>query len=307
MNKNSNQTQQPKSQQQQNVNINQVTQFTKRWEIEQQEWNTLPTKDIKVRNTESGEAKVIKRPSWPRIAPIEQIAYQKYFIRISDPISGEFYPERDLTGNIIEPSDGGPRARYIIQNIIRIRSYSGQEFLVSSGILVGFSSLGSPVYHHINRPETYIRTNWHKERDYNKKTGRMEETIKSPSGQQEIYLLPFSAEAVEELFSQTIKADTPPVYIRNNKFTIDKPCNFVVKELRNNTSIAVEWSNINKTKELFSLKSFSYLYNSEYIPEPLKMEMRARSEGITGEKINNSPSKIEDNSTTANNNTTAYR
>ena len=37
----------------------------------------------------------------------------------------------------------------------------------------------------------------------------MEETIKSPSGQQEIYLLPFSAEAVEELFSQTIKARYP--------------------------------------------------------------------------------------------------
>ena len=33
----------------------------------------------------------------------------------------------------------------------------------------------------------------------------MEETIKSPSGQQEIFLLPFSAEAVEELFSHDNK------------------------------------------------------------------------------------------------------
>jgi hypothetical protein len=164
---------------------------------------------------------------------------------------------------------------------------------------VSFSSLGSPVYHPISRPETYIRTNWLKERDYNKKTGRMEEIIKGPSGQQEIFLLSFSVEAVEELFSHVIKPDTPPVYIRSNKFTIDKPCNFVVRDEKSSTNIAVEWSNINKTKELFSLKSFSYLYNSEYIPEPLKMEMRARSEDITGEKIN-SPPKLEDNSTTNN-------
>jgi hypothetical protein len=304
------QQQQPKSQQQQNVNnINQVTQFTKRWEIEKKEWNSLPTNDIKIRNTESGEAKVIKRPRWPRIPPIDQIGYEKWFSRISDPITGEFYPERDLQGNIIEPSDGGPRARYIIHNIVRVKSYSGQEYLFSSGMLVGFSSLGSPVDYPIGRPETYMKTHWHKERDYNKNTGRMEEIIKSPSGQQEIYLLPFSAEAVEELFSHTIKPDTPPVYLRaRNKFTFDKPCNFVVKEERQNTSIAVEWSNINKTKELFSNKSFSYLFNSEYIPEPLKREIRARSEGITGEKIQDSP-KIQDNSSTISNNspnTSAY-
>ena len=48
-----------------NVNINQVTQFTKRWEIEQQEWNTLPTKNINVRNMDSGETKVLKRPVGP--------------------------------------------------------------------------------------------------------------------------------------------------------------------------------------------------------------------------------------------------
>lgn len=293
---------------QQNANINQISQFTKRWEIEETEWNSLPKKDIKVRDRDSGEARVIKRPSWPRIKPIKQSVYEAFFSRICDPATREFYPERDLAGNIIEPSDGGPRARYIIHNICRIRSYSGQEYLFSSGILAGFSSLGSPVYHPISRPETYTKTHWHKERDYNKTTGRVEEIIKSPSHQQEVYLLPFSAEAVEELFSQTIKPDTPSVYIQNNKLTVEKPCNFVVRDERSSINISVEWSNISKTKELFSLKSFSYLYNSEYIPEPLKMEMRARSEGLTGEKINDSaPSKIADNtSTSSTKNNSAY-
>ena len=92
---------------------------------------------------------------------------------------------------------------------MRFRSYSGQEFCYSSGVICGFSSLGIPIRYPIHKPEMYIRTHWHKERDFDKKTGRMVDTIKSPGGQQEIYLLPFSVEAVEELFYHVIKPDTP--------------------------------------------------------------------------------------------------
>lgn len=189
-----------------------------------------------------------------------------------------------------------------------MKSYSGQEYLYSTGVICGFSSLGVPVRYPIHKSEMYIKTHWHKERDYDKNTSRMVDIIKSPNGQEEVYLLPFSAEAVEELFSHAIKPDTPHVYIRDNKRTIDKPCNFVVRDEKSSTNISIEWSNINKTKELFATKTFAYLFNGEYIPEPLKMEMRARSEGIIGEKLSSLPSKIEDNSTTSTpNNTSAYK
>jgi hypothetical protein len=186
----------------------------------------LPTVDVKVRNLESGQSRVLKRPSWPRLKSVEQRVYENFFSRICDPITETFYPERDMTGNVIEPSDGGSRARYIIHNFVRVKSYTGQEFLTTSGVLVGFSSLGSPIYHLLYKPEIYTKTYWHKERDYNKKTGRMEEKILSPARQQEIYLVPFSAEVVEELFKHVIKSDTPAVYNRGNKLTVDKPCNF---------------------------------------------------------------------------------
>jgi hypothetical protein len=292
--------------------INKITPFTQRWEIEEKEWNTLPKVDFKVRNSESGQTKVVKRPTWPRIPKVEERVYKTFFSRICDPETGTFYPERDLTGNAIEPSDSGPRARYIIHNIVRIRTHSGQEFLYSSGTLCGFSSLGSPIYHPIHKPEMYLRTHWHKERDFNRKTGKIEEIVKSPSHQQEIYTLPFSSSTVEDLFQQhTIKPNTPAVYIRNNKFTIDKPCNFVVKDQRSNTSISVEWGDIHRTKELFATKSFAYLFNAEYIPEPLKAEMRSRSEAISGaEKSQSTIPKIEDNNatnTTSTKNTDVYK
>ena len=56
---------------------------------------------------DSGETKVLKRPVWPRIPTVEQIGYERFFSRISDPTTGEFYPERDLQGNVIEPLDCG--------------------------------------------------------------------------------------------------------------------------------------------------------------------------------------------------------
>jgi hypothetical protein len=118
--------------------------------------------------------------------------------------------------------------------------------------------------------------------------------VTSPIGAVDNYLIPFTAENVDELFSKTIKKDTPQIYRRNNR-TVIKPCNFIVRDDVSGTSITVEWSDINRTLELFKTKSFSYLFNGLYIPEPVKAEMRARAEGITGEKIRSTP-KIPDNS-----------
>jgi hypothetical protein len=200
-----------------------------------------------------------------------------------------------------------------VSSIVRLKSYNKQEYLYSLGTVFGFNSLGILVSYPSYKPEVYTRTHWLKERNYNSKTGRIEEKITSPNGLEEIYLVPFSAEAVDELFSKTIKPDTPRVYIRHNsrsKFTVDKPCNFVVKDLGTGVAINVQWGDINRTLELFKTKSFEYLFNCEYIPEPVKAEMRARTEGITGEKIQQDSPKIKDNTNTNTNtvnNTSVYK
>ena len=102
------------------------------------------------------------------------------------------------------------------------------------------------------------------------------------------------------MFAKTIKKNTPQVYIkrRGGGKTAAKPCNFVVKDELSNVAIAVEWGDTNRTLDLFKNKSFEYLFNGEYIPEPVKAEMRARTEGLTGEKIQSGP-KIQDNSSSS--------
>jgi hypothetical protein len=297
------------------LDLNKAHHFTKRWEIEEKEWNQLPKVEMRARNSETGESRIVKRPSWPRIKPVDQIGYEKLFYsKIVDPTTGTFYPERDIAGNTIVQPDGGPNARYIVHNIIRLKSFSGQEYLYTTGTAVGFNSLGSPVYYPMSKPEMYKKTYWNKERNYNQETGRIEEKIDSPSSQQEVYILPFSAEAVDELFrNHTIKKDTPAVYRGRgnniNKRTADTPCNFIVRDERTNVSINVWWSSLERTLELFKTKSFEYLFNGDYIPDPVKAQLRSRSEGITGEKIQDSP-KIQDNNnnaTTNVNNTDVYK
>ena len=103
-----------------------------------------------------------------------------------------FYPERDLQGNVIEPSDGGPRARIIVSQIIRLKSVTGEEFLYSIGTIAGFNSLGSLVSYPYYKKEVITRTYFKKNRSYDSKSGHMTERIESPIGQQDQYLLKFS-------------------------------------------------------------------------------------------------------------------
>ena len=121
----------------------------------------------------------------------------------------------------------------------------------------------------------------------------MTERVESPMGEQEQYLLEFSPSAVDELFSHVLKHDTPLVYRTNRHKTPANPCSFVVKDEISGVAISVELSSLEKTLELFKTKSFEYLFNCEYIPAPVKAEMRQRTEGLTGEKIPESP-KIQD-------------
>jgi hypothetical protein len=38
--------------------------------------------------------------------------------------------------------------------------------------------------------------------------------------------------------------------------------------------------------EQFSTKDFAYLWNTDYVPEPVKRDLRARSEGLLGGEKN---------------------
>ncbi|HJT85732.1 MAG TPA: hypothetical protein VJ697_14715 [Nitrososphaeraceae archaeon] len=292
----------------QNNNINKAVNLFPRWEIEERNWNTeVGTKSMNVYNMDTNRIKTVQVQGYPRIKSPDQLYWEKFYASIVELTSGIFYPERDLQGNVVEPSDGKARARIIISQIIRLKSVLGKEYLYL-GTVYGFNSLGVLVSYPYHRKEAYTKTVFKKNRFYDSKSGHMTEKNEGPMGQQEEYLLEFFPEAVDELFEDVVKHDTPLVYRRNRHKTPDNPCNFIVKDESTGTAIAVEWSSLEKTLELFRTKSFEYLFNAEYIPAPVKAEMRQRTEGLTDEKIQQSP-KIQDNSNTTSsvNNTSAYK
>jgi len=83
-----------------------------------------------------------------------------------------------------------------------------------------------------------------------------------PSGTEEVYELPFSPENVDKLYEMTDKDNVQ----------------FVIKDEKTQEATQVLWSSIEDTLKLFKEKSFDYLKMGDYIPAPVKAEMRAKAE-----------------------------
>jgi hypothetical protein len=246
------------------------------------------------------------RKHFPRIKPIAQRGFESFYSKIIDPGTGKPYEERDTSGSIVKQSDGLPPARHIVHLIVRVRSFDGKEYLYTLGNLHGFNSFGSPVSFYVHKLETWTKTLFDKQRRYDPKSERIIEVTTSPIGQQEIYMLPFSAEAVDQLFSKTIKPNTSVYWIRNNRNKNPlKPVNFVVRDKLTGVAINIEWSSLEKTLELFKTKSFEYLFDANYVPEPIKQEMRANIESTSGQKVQPSPTTVTADNNNNSSNTAA--
>lgn len=153
--------------------------------------------------------------------------------------------------------------------------------------MYGFNSFGSLVSYYVHKPETWNQTLFDTQRRYDQKSDRIIEVNSGVRGVQQMYMLPFSVEAVDALYVKTIKPNTPSVYkFRNKNRTSSRPCSFIVRDERaSGVSVAVEWGSIERTLELFKTKSFEYLFNGDYIPAPVKAEWKSNIEAKTGEQV----------------------
>jgi hypothetical protein len=85
------------NQQQTQQNINQVIKFMSRWELKKS--YSLFTIDVNIRYTESGECKIIKKPSWSRIKSPKERAWEKFYSSILELVSRTFYPDNFTATN----------------------------------------------------------------------------------------------------------------------------------------------------------------------------------------------------------------
>jgi hypothetical protein len=124
------------------------------------------------------------------------------------------------------------------------------------------------VERHIKKPEVWNKMEFAYERTYNEKTGSFTEQTIGPSGGQDVYDIPFSADNVTKLFGK----------VENDNVM------FMLKDLRTSEAREVKWSSVKDTLDLFMHKSFDYLWSASYIPLPVKMELRqeAIAQGLIG-------------------------
>jgi hypothetical protein len=73
---------------------------------------------------------------------IEQKSYENWLSEVQDKDTGQFYPQKDIHGNLIDKDEQGnpipfKTARHVIDTIYRVRDAKGAEFLISKGNLIG--------------------------------------------------------------------------------------------------------------------------------------------------------------------------
>lgn len=177
---------------------------------------------------------------------------------------GEFYPKKDKDGLPVKGN-----ARYLITVINRVRDTKGKkEYLTSKGWLEGFNESGRLERFWCAWPEIHRHTEFVYERYYNEKSGAYIEytTGPNPSECYDVYSLDFNEANVRKLFAQTDQEEVE----------------FNVKDLKTSESKRVEWSSVKESLNLFIHKSFDFLMKSEFIPMPVRMELRqqAVAEGL---------------------------
>ena len=264
-----------------NNNSNTFHDFMPHWKNEEQCFaNTVTNMSAITVSKKKGNKTVTEKIPWPRIKSIEQRAYEVFMTKITNPITGEFYSERDTNGNQINQPNGQPNAKYVVNMIVRLKRFNGSEVLYTQGQLQGFNSMGSPVTMSITKPESWLKTTFFNERRYDEKSQTFIDICKGPRGSETMYELPFSPENVDKLYYGHGAGVNNNQLVTNHQDNASRLPNLYVKDERTSTTISVQWSDPKTTLNLFKTKDFYYLFNADYIPTPVKQEIREKARSV---------------------------
>jgi hypothetical protein len=238
-----------------------IKQINEKWKKEQQCYD-----EAKVEGKDSRTGKKASG-TWPRDKPIDQVMYETWLQKVTDPDTGKFYEQRDKNGNTIK----GTGPKHLIRQIVRIRTSDGKEFLYSNGKVTGFDALGEVATVNCSNPETWNRTGFAYNKQYDQKTMSMKKTIAGPNSVETVYEMPFNEKHFSILYEKRITPEDLKLIgqkrIISLSFSLKDARSGVVRDIRDATGI------LHKSMDLF-LKPFDYLFNSDYISPQQKAEAR---------------------------------
>jgi hypothetical protein len=246
--------------------------FMPRWSLEKAEYDNakITSIDEKPRSRVGADKQMMKRAgdlgiaepleTWPYLPTTDEIIYHQFLDKITDK-SNKFYPARDEDRRPI-PKTG---ACHVVTDIIRVKTDTdtdededNKEFLLSKGHIIAHDAAGVEVTHSIPWPEKWYKTLFNWSSEYNNSSKQFEKRCMGPSGVEQVYLLEFNKDNTKQLFDSRANDNL----------------NFIVKVAQTEEVRNVRDVNVQKTFELFTNNSFDYLFSGEYIPAPVRQELR---------------------------------
>jgi len=239
--------------------------FCPGYEKQQAEYKKAIVTDIEPKYSKNSKNKEAEPQTWPYTKSVEEIVYEGWVERVTNK-KYQFNPQKDEDNRAI-PDTGAYRT---VRSIIRIKRPDDSEYLLTKSDLHGYDSLGDEVRLFVsancdkwNKQSFVYKTEW------NDRTKQLEKQLQGTGAQEIIYEIPFSKEACEELWK-----------MRESDQTIQ----FIVKQEDTGKVVAVrDMSNsASKSFELFRDSSFEDLFKGNYIPAPIRAELRqeAVSQGL---------------------------
>lgn len=231
--------------------------FCPGYEKQQAEYKKAIVTDIEPKYSKKSKDKEAEPQSWPYTKSVEEIVYEGWVERVTNK-KNQFNPQKDEDNRAI-PDTGAYRT---IRSITRIKRPDDSEYLLTKSDLHGYDSLGDEVRLYVsincdkwNKQSFVYKTEW------NDRSKQLEKQLQGTGSQEIIYEIPFSKEAVKELWE-----------MRESDQTIQ----FLVKEEDTGKAHAVrDLSNSAlKSFELFRDNSFEDLFKGNHIPAAIRAELR---------------------------------
>jgi len=241
--------------------------FCNGFEKQQAEYKKAIVTDIEPKYSKSKDKEAAEPQTWPYTKSVEEIVYEGWVERVTNK-KNQFNPQKDEDNRAL-PDTGAYRT---IRSIIRIKRPDDSEYLLTKSDLHGYDSLGDEV-------RLFVSTNcdkWNKQSfvyktEWNDRSKQLEKQLQGTGAQETIYEIPFSKEAVKELWE-----------MRESDQTIQ----FLVKEEDTGKATQVRDLSNSATKsyELFRDNSFEDLFKGNYIPEAIRVQLRqnAVADGLIG-------------------------
>jgi len=164
--------------------------FMPLWSLEESYYN-----DVFVTVLSENNKKTLQ--PYPRVMPMEKIAYQTWKETVTDD-KGKYYIQRDQHGVPVN-SKG---ARYEIRVITRIKATDKQEYLYSKGTLIGYSAAGEETRRAIYGPEIYRKTYFSYKRVVNEKTMTFDSQVEGIRSIEVLFDMPFNKQNLQKLYEQ---------------------------------------------------------------------------------------------------------